>query len=705
MRILRLANLEVMKKRRWQMNAYCIWISVIIMIVMFYLSTFTEVSYHFRIHKRNTNLFEQLVTLTNDKRNESEDENHSQHCQVLHLALVVCGGVQLSYPLSTLIKSILRYRQQAIVLHLLVDDIAMKILSLLFSTWRLPAVKVVFYNASQYLDRVSWIPNRHYSGRYSFLKLILNDILSTDVDKVIALDADVLIMDDIAQLWSFFSKMTNLQAIGLVENLSDWYLLNISIPERIVWPAWGRGFNSGVMLLDLAKLRNISWSYIWEETASKNIREYGPTELADQDVMNAVINDHQWIVQKLPCEWNFQLGFQSQQNLCPVEISHLKLVHWNSPLKTRIVNRYAVFLRRYYDRIRDMDGNMFRSNIIHCHYGSEYSTFDKISEYDDNDDGCNEIRYARFITYRTLLYVRPYNFIDTPKNVVLTTQFSMDRLMHFDALLQYWSGPVSAAVYVSDSDLSLLIQFFDDTLANRTNIALHAVYKEGTYYPINYLRNVALNNSNDASFVFLTDVDFIPEPGLYTMLCKKLAMNDSTNKRAFVVPAFEYIGSSQVPAIPQTKNDLLIELDAQRMQIFRQNLWIQGHAATDYDRWRHAEKEYSVSWRTDYEPYVVVRRNGLPLYDQRFVGFGWNKLSHIMSLDAANYEFIILPDVFVIHQPHLPSFEMKLYRSLAIYRKCLKALKGEFVRDLIREQRRRNKISSFSEDQLNNFRL
>ncbi|MCP9266398.1 Glycosyltransferase-like protein LARGE1 [Dirofilaria immitis] len=176
---------EVMKKRRWQMNAYCIWISVIIMIVMFYLSTFTEVSYHFRIHKRNTNLFEQLVTLTNDKRNESEDENHSQHCQVLHLALVVCGGVQLSYPLSTLIKSILRYRQQAIVLHLLVDDIAMKILSLLFSTWRLPAVKVVFYNASQYLDRVSWIPNRHYSGRYSFLKLILNDILSTDVDKAV----------------------------------------------------------------------------------------------------------------------------------------------------------------------------------------------------------------------------------------------------------------------------------------------------------------------------------------------------------------------------------------------------------------------------------------------------------------------------------------------------------------------------------------
>ncbi|KAL3981850.1 Glycosyl-transferase for dystroglycan family protein [Acanthocheilonema viteae] len=691
-----------MKKRRRRMNIYCIWISVLALTVVFYLSTFTEVSYHLRIYKRNTNLFEQYVALTNSERNGNGNDYRSQHCQVLHLALIVCGSVRLSYPLTTFIKSILRYRQHALVFHFLVDNITMRVISLLFSTWRLPAVKVVFYNASQYLDRFSWIPNRHYSGRYSFLKLILNDILPADIDKVIVLDTDALIMDDIAQLWSFFLKMTNLQAIGLVENLSDWYLFNTSTSERIVWPAWGRGFNSGVMLLDLVKLRNISWSHIWEETASKNIKQYGSTELADQDVINAVINDHQWIIQKLPCEWNFQLGFQSQQDLCPVEISHLKLVHWNSPLKTRIMNRYAVLLRRYYDNVRDMDGNIFRSNIIHCNSDSEhvYSTLDKISEYDDNDDGCSGIRHARWITYRTLLYVRPYNFRATPENVVLTTQFSMDRLMHFNALLQYWIGPISAAVYVTDLELSLLIQFFDDTLGNRTNVALHAVYKEGTYYPINYLRNVALNNSNDSSFVFLADVDFIPGSGLYTMLCEKLLITNSTNKRAFVVPAFEYI-DNRVPVVPLTKNELLIELDAQRIQIFRRNLWIQGHAATDYNHWRHADQEYSVSWKTDYEPYVVVKRNGLPPYDQRFVGFGWNKVSHVMSLNAAGYEFTILPDAFIIHQPHFLSFEMIRYRSLPTYRKCLKALKGEFVRDLFREQKK-NRLSKISRHPLNN---
>ena len=40
-----------------------------------------------------------------------------------------------------------------------------------------------------------------------------------------------------------------------------------------------------------------------------------------------------------------------------------------------------------------------------------------------------------------------------------------------------------------------------------------------------------------------------------------------------------------------------------------------------------------MEWESDFEPYVVVRRD-CPEYDQRFVGFGWNKVSHIMELDA-----------------------------------------------------------------------
>ena len=40
-----------------------------------------------------------------------------------------------------------------------------------------------------------------------------------------------------------------------------------------------------------------------------------------------------------------------------------------------------------------------------------------------------------------------------------------------------------------------------------------------------------------------------------------------------------------------------------------------------------------VNWEPDFEPYVVVPKN-IPEYDERFMGFGWNKVSHILELDA-----------------------------------------------------------------------
>lgn len=44
-----------------------------------------------------------------------------------------------------------------------------------------------------------------------------------------------------------------------------------------------------------------------------------------------------------------------------------------------------------------------------------------------------------------------------------------------------------------------------------------------------------------------------------------------------------------------------------------------------------------VKWKNDFEPYIVIERNQITIYDQRFVGFGWNKVSHTMTLNANGY--------------------------------------------------------------------
>lgn len=65
----------------------------------------------------------------------------------------------------------------------------------------------------------------------------------------------------------------------------------------------------------------------------------------------------------------------------------------------------------------------------------------------------------------------------------------------------------------------------------------------------------------------------------------------------------------------------------------RYHVWTKGHAPTNFAKWRTATTPYRVEWEADFEPYVVVRRD-CPEYDRRFVGFGWNKVAHIMELDA-----------------------------------------------------------------------
>lgn len=65
----------------------------------------------------------------------------------------------------------------------------------------------------------------------------------------------------------------------------------------------------------------------------------------------------------------------------------------------------------------------------------------------------------------------------------------------------------------------------------------------------------------------------------------------------------------------------------------RYHVWTKGHAPTNFAKWRTATTPYQVEWEADFEPYVVVRRD-CPEYDRRFVGFGWNKVAHIMELDA-----------------------------------------------------------------------
>ncbi|XP_040836267.1 LARGE xylosyl- and glucuronyltransferase 2 isoform X1 [Ochotona curzoniae] len=606
-------------------------------------------------------------------------------CEILHVA-IVCAGHNSSREVTTLVKSLLFYRKNPLHLHLVTDTVARNILEMLFHTWMVPAVQVSFYAADLLKPQVAWIPNKHYSGVYGLMKLVLPAILPANLTRVIVLDTDVTFASDIAELWALFAEFSDEQVIGVVENQSDWYLGNLWKNHR-PWPALGRGFNTGVILLWLSRLQQAGWEQLWRLTARRELVTLPATSLADQDIFNAVIKEHPGLVRPLPCVWNVQLSEHTLAEHCYSEASDLKVIHWNSPKKLQVKNKHAGFFRNFHLSFLEYDGNLLRRELFGCPSppppGAEQ--LQQALAQLDEEDPCFEFRQQQLTVHRVHITFLPHE-PPTPQthDVTLVAQLSMDRLQMLEALCRHWPGPMSLALYLTDAEAQQFLRFVEASpvLSARQNMAYHVMYREGPLYPVNQLRNVALAQAL-TPYVFLSDIDFLPAYSLYDYLRASIEQLElgSARKVALVVPAFETLHYRF--SFPTSKAELLGLLDAGSLHTFRYHEWPQGHAPTDYARWREAQVPYHVQWAADYEPYVVVPRD-CPRYDPRFVGFGWNKVAHIVELDAQEYELLVLPEAFTIHLPHAPSLDLSRFRSSSTYRHCLQALKEEFHQDLSR---------------------
>ena len=621
------------------------------------------------------------------KRDDGDGDLHEEYsghinprskvfrCEIIHIAMVAAGSKTVRDAV-TVIKSLLFYRHNPLHLHFISDAAGRHILATLFSTWQLPAVNVSFYATETALTNVSWIPNSHYSGVFGLLKLTLTSTLPPKLNNVLVLDTDIMFAGDVAELWQLFSTIRKRgKLFGLVENQSNWYLGKLWENHR-PWPALGRGFNTGVMMLDLQAMREHGWEEMWFQVTMETLQSYKATALADQDVINAVIKEHPNIHCMMPCAWNVQLSEHSLSEYCYRDAEEFKIIHWNSPKKLLVTNNHGPYFKNLYMTFQGYDGDLLKHELLSC---NPFTT-QKEKQVKHDSAPCFVFRREANALRRTHPFFTEYDY--TPRNtydVTLTTQLSVDRLHMVELLSTHWDGPMSIAIYASDQEAQLVLQYVYSSpiLKSRKDIGIHIVYKSGNFYPVNYLRNVALVNTH-TPYVFLSDVDFLPMVGLNRYLCEAARVLSSGN-RALVIPAFETLLYRF--DFPSNKDELLEMLSDGRVHTFRHDVWPRGHAPINYDHWKTAKVPYQIKWAPDFEPYILVTRN-VTKYDERFVGFGWNKVSHSMELNAQGYEFVVLPDAFIVHMPHGPSLDIANFRSRKQYRDCVQVLKREFQREL-----------------------
>ena len=600
---------------------------------------------------------------------------HPNNGEVIHVVSVIAGQVacRTSMPF---IKSLLFHRRTELHLHIITNAPAYATLSVLFKTWGIEGVRFSFYHLEEFEHLLTQIPNSHHSGIFGLSKLIVEQMLPEEIEKVIVLDTDVVVIDSLQELWAMFGSMGRKQFIGLVENLSDYYL------EKGLFSNLARGFNTGVMLLDLKKMRGMRWKDLWTKEQSELNRKIGAVKQADQDIINSYLARHSTRVHQIPCIWNYQISAKSLvKQICRQSwrMKGIRIVHWNSPLKHKLDTNLARSVEALYLTYLKMDGGVVTKRAFH-----EVNSKQITGEITNIPNRCDSIHEAGTRVYRTHPFFIPS--VEQPSNndVTLIAQLSMDRLQMLEKIAKQWKGYMSIAIYTMDYELEAIETFIRQCpdLKSRKNIDFHIVFQAGEFYPVNYLRNVAMNFSHTPA-VLISDADFLPMEGLAGRLKDWLLKEESvsnSNNRAYIVPAFETLRYRF--STPEDKSQLIQMWDDGLIDTFRHFEWPRGHSATNYTFWRESDSLYRVDWDMDFEPYVLLPRKFTP-FDQRFVGFGWNKVSFIIELDAAGIELWVLPDVFMIHMPHSPSLDISHFRENNVYRNCLLEMKQKFLKDLV----------------------
>uniref|UniRef100_A0A5S6QII2 UDP-D-xylose:beta-D-glucoside alpha-1,3-D-xylosyltransferase n=1 Tax=Trichuris muris TaxID=70415 RepID=A0A5S6QII2_TRIMR len=233
--------------------------------------------------------------------NISDHHNYKCHNDTVHLAVVVCKE-RYDEALTT-IKSAVMFGVSPLQLHIFTDKTRQRYMTneiegyVRASVWR--AVKLNMYNIEYPKGQEELWAN--VFKPCSCQRLFIPDILNT-TDAVLYVDIDVIFLRPVEHIWQFFKQFTSEQIVGVApeseERASNWYSRFAMHP--FVEPY---GVNTGVMLMNLTRMRAFSWSSRMYPLLRKY--KYNIT-WGDQDLINILFSKNKERVFLFTCDWNYR---------------------------------------------------------------------------------------------------------------------------------------------------------------------------------------------------------------------------------------------------------------------------------------------------------------------------------------------------------------------------------------------------------------
>jgi hypothetical protein len=280
----------------------------------------------------------------------------------------------------------------------------------------------------------------------------------------------------------------------------------------------------------------------------------------------------------------------------------------------------------------------------------------------------------------------------------LVVQTSVNRLWILNETCTRWKDPIIAVVFVPHDQQQQQQEIELHVACPHVQIIEYLANEQESStdkYPVNRLRNIGLD-AVSTSHVLVMDVDFVPSHDLATTIRKALQHRHATHpdgedRQALIVPAFERLPpkpcetesacaaylQSNSSFIPSSFPDVQNCLQSEECIVFQSKVNWEGHYSTRSEHWLqrkwYDDEEETVFRRLPcfhtarYEPYVVLRwcppatiatneqQQQQPVahyYDERFYGYGKNKIELVSHLRKSGYTFSILPEGFLVHNPH-----------------------------------------------------
>ncbi|TFK11560.1 protein phosphatase 1L-like [Platysternon megacephalum] len=286
--------------------------------------------------------------------------------QWMHLAVVACGN-RLEETLIML-KSAVLFSYRKLKFHIFAEDSLKPEFEKKLREWPSSYTKKFEYTVYPIAFSVGNAQEWKKLFKPCAAQRLFLPVILKDVDSLLYVDTDVLFLRPIDDIWSFLKEFNSTQLAAMAPEHE--------IP-KIGWysrfarhPYYGTtGVNSGVMLMNLTRIRNthfknsmIPTGLTWEEMLYPLYQKYkNYITWGDQDLLNIIFYFNPECLYVFPCQWNYRPDHCMYGSNCKgAEEEGISVLHGNRGVYHD--DKQPTF-KALYEVIRDFpfEDNLFQS--------------------------------------------------------------------------------------------------------------------------------------------------------------------------------------------------------------------------------------------------------------------------------------------------------------------------------------------------------